>query len=124
MSTKDENYDLDEDYFVEIGKRTAKVPTGTHPAEILGINIKKGVESNFGGETKVRDVYDFEFGVNGSVVTRRFIKSMHELSALRKTIKTLTGEDLSEKYDVRSLIGLQCLVTIAHVRIDLERMST
>ena len=45
MQTKNQDYDLDEVIFIEIGKRTAKVPAGTHPAEMLGSNVKKGSEA-------------------------------------------------------------------------------
>lgn len=114
MNETKEYEDYEDDFYVDMPKHIPKISEGTYTAKIQDITLEKDVEMNYGGVTKVKDVYWLTFAVNGSTVRKRYTKSAHEKSNLYKTIKALTGEDPRKGYQVRQLIGQECLVTIVH----------
>ena len=120
LKTEDlEIEDLEDDFYVEMSRRISKISEGTYTATIQNISLVRDVQTNYGGITKIRDMYWVTFGVNGSTVRKRYTKSVHEKSSLYKTIKALTREDPRNGYDVRHLIGRECLVTIVH-KVDMR----
>lgn len=105
---------------------------GAYPARIYQI-VHVGTYPDYTGalKNKVRLTFEFptelkvfkeENGEQPQVLSQEYTVSFHEKSQLRKVIdacdpkalKSIDGDGFVEEYDIESLLGKSCLVTVIH----------
>lgn len=108
------------------GKSFKPAPEGTTQAVIVAIEDLGLLPNQFrGGELqqKIRVVFQLaETRDDGHrfMVSKRYTLSLHEKATLRKDIESLLGRKLKpadlkgEGFDVETLVGKNCLISITH----------
>ena len=90
---------------------------GAHRAMLVEVKDLGSVQTKFGA----REMLLFTFEVeqtdsegNRRRAFKRYAKTLHPKGALRKAIRSITGEDPGDEYDVAQLIGRQVHIVIEH----------
>lgn len=106
-------------------------PDGTHLARCYSVIDLGTQQTPFGESRKVRltwelptekVVFDEDKGKQPFVISREYTLSLHEKSNLRHDLERWRGREFTEKelkgFDMMSLLGVPCLVTIIHKTSD------
>lgn len=94
---------------------------GTHEATLQEIRELGKVETSFGAKEKLLFIWEVEqVDSKGEPVKvfQRFTKSLHPKAALYKAVRSITGEDPGDEFDLSKLIGTSVQLVIQHNESD------
>jgi DnaJ-class molecular chaperone len=94
---------------------------GSHHVRIREIKDLPMVQTKFGKKDKLLFVLDtdqLDSQGNPRKLFQRCNKNLHAKSALRKFIKSVTGEDPGNEFDVETLLGREFDVQVEHNERD------
>jgi len=91
---------------------------GTHDATLAEIRELGKVETGFGTKEKLLFIWELEdqFDSKGEPIRifQRFNKSIHPKAALYKAVRSITGEDPGDEFDLEQLIGVSVQLVLQH----------
>lgn len=104
-------------------------PAGTHQAVCVDVVDLGMLETNWQGQKKVQNKIKMVWQINEAMddgrpflVQRRYTLSLYEMAALRKDLQAWRGRPFTdaelEGFDVETVIGANCLLTIVHETKD------
>jgi len=110
------------------------IPSGSYPARCISMIDIGTIPTEYQGEKKMRALIRLKFelptvtkvfnpdkGEQPFVIERQFTKSLHEKSALRPFLDNWRGTALTEdeclSFDLSSLLGVSCLLSVVHNQV-------